>query len=524
MDLDEYFGSPEEYLEEKGKHKAGKLPCNYCLEITKEGKRYVHLWILTIQKDKFYTSYPIVFPILNLPFYAIAKLWLNLDQITLLDLPTAESELNKLDNFISAFWTAVGGLFLFLFIWKEYGLKEAIFSNILYCFMSPAFSLLSHNTWQQTLNVALFPILLLLLKTEKNWAQVLFGFIFTIFLFNRPTNLFFLPILFLGNWKNFGYWTLGGIVPFVFFMSLHIFIYSHPLGGYYYHGRMIGGSLVFSKPFSEILGLLLSPARGLLVYQPYLLVVLLLSLFLKKDKNFLIYLFCLFLSLSFYSSYTIWDAGWNYGPRFLSDLLPIFLILTVQVWQRFQRNLFIKVAFYFTLVLSFWIHIQPALGKDFFKWEACYLHPISHENKLWDWKYTPITALSYKYRLLWLSEIHIQTKELCHTTQDIREDFTLEFQKENFKSELNFLGKYFLVKDTEFYFPKGSFQLSLDAPSKEISLLLKSRSKTVEPSLVNESYFFKIEKSGIYNVNLYVNEPINYHLKSIVIKKLEENK
>lgn len=54
FDLNEYFGDPEDYLEDKFIDKSNYKYSEYRIENTKDGKSYFHWGIVTIQNGKFY--------------------------------------------------------------------------------------------------------------------------------------------------------------------------------------------------------------------------------------------------------------------------------------------------------------------------------------------------------------------------------------------------------------------------------------------------------------------------------------
>ena len=84
-------------------------------------------------------------------------------------------------------------------------------------------------------------------------------------------------------------------------------------------------------------GNLLSPARGLLVYSPFIALAWLCyrdaipSLSLKKSW-LLIGLAWPVLHWIAISRFPVWAAGWSYGPRFMTDVLPGLFLLTIRTW------------------------------------------------------------------------------------------------------------------------------------------------------------------------------------------------
>jgi len=87
-----------------------------------------------------------------------------------------------------------------------------------------------------------------------------------------------------------------------------------------------------TSPLVGLYGLLLSPSRGLFVYEPYILFAFATVVLLKPGREFLE---LRLLSLVYawgatailYSSYAEWWGGRVFGPRFLDDLAPVMFAL-----------------------------------------------------------------------------------------------------------------------------------------------------------------------------------------------------
>lgn len=104
------------------------------------------------------------------------------------------------------------------------------------------------------------------------------------------------------------------------------------LPDYYLPKRLSGNQFTLA-----LYGNLLSPARGLLVYSPFILLAWLChrdsvgSLPLKKSW-LLIGLGWPVLHWIAVSRFPVWAAGWSYGPRFMTDVLPGLFLLTIRAW------------------------------------------------------------------------------------------------------------------------------------------------------------------------------------------------
>jgi hypothetical protein len=170
--------------------------------------------------------------------------------------------------------------------------------------------------------------------------------------------------------------------------------FNQPLPDYYLPKRLVGGS--FGDAF---VGNLISPARGLLVYSPFIVLVWLYRLVGKREQQplklwwLLIGLVWPLLHLLFVSRFPHWWAGWSYGSRFMMDCLPGLFLLTVMAWPRSMGE--IKSAPGITTVValsclfSIYINCYQGLYNPYSKsWNG---EPNIDEfsGYLFDWRYPP---------------------------------------------------------------------------------------------------------------------------------------
>ena len=116
-------------------------------------------------------------------------------------------------------------------------------------------------------------------------------------------------------------------------------LYNHPLGGY---GLMNLRSGMWGRSLGEgLLGNLISPSRGILLYFPYLLVFPLALSLARKDRSLLRLWWVAFLgavaTLLMISGYNKWWGGHSIGPRMMTSAAPFLAILTLPLWLGFKK-------------------------------------------------------------------------------------------------------------------------------------------------------------------------------------------
>lgn len=150
------------------------------------------------------------------------------------------------------------------------------------------------------------------------------------------------------------------------------------------------------KPFDTPLltglyGLLLSPSRGFLIYEPYLLAGLAaLALAWRRDGAPALRLRALSISwlatLLLYAAYTEWWGGRVFGPRFLDDLAPIlFVALAWGIGQGLLARRAARRAFWAAAAWSLLIFQAAAFAYDPNKWDTVPVNVNFDPARLFDW-------------------------------------------------------------------------------------------------------------------------------------------
>jgi hypothetical protein len=132
-------------------------------------------------------------------------------------------------------------------------------------------------------------------------------------------------------------------------------------GGYGHLLRKLGGYGAFFRfpLLPGLAGLLVSPGKGLLVYAPFFLFLPLALWRIPRDRRWLAGLLatgCLLQVLMYAKS--DWRGGYSYGPRYLTDLLPIAVWLLAPVVQSLRKAGL--SAFILAGVFSVWVQVVGA--------------------------------------------------------------------------------------------------------------------------------------------------------------------
>lgn len=151
---------------------------------------------------------------------------------------------------------------------------------------------------------------------------------------------------------------------------------------------------VAAAPWINAVALLVSPARGLLVYSPIALLAVLgvWAAFRRSDSADLRWL-AVAAAVQFvvYACYAVWWAGHTYGPRYLMDIVmllaPLGALGTQHAVQRVSTRRLAAAALVWSIAVS-------ALGAFVYpneRWNTTPMDVDKHHERLWDWKDSQIT-------------------------------------------------------------------------------------------------------------------------------------
>lgn len=204
------------------------------------------------------------------------------------------------------------------------------------------------------LSVFLFVFLLLFIQVKargQNWYSLRKGVLKYVFICG-PIYLFYLGLDRLYHWIRFG--TLLGTYSSIWAEQYKAY---HPY---------LPESFPFSTPFEiGFFGALFSPERSIFLFNPLLLITLILSIKYWKKINITIRAFIisttflLFMDISAYAKWFMWGGAASWGPRYLTtpmQLLSLMAIpLLIQLYPYIRRGLertLYKVVFLFSVLIQ----------------------------------------------------------------------------------------------------------------------------------------------------------------------------
>ncbi len=301
--------------------------------------------------------------------------------------------------FIASLLVALTSVIIFLIAFQiTQTTWQSLLAVFVFAFCTSAWSIASRALWSHTASMLMLSIALLaLLRANANvkWLFVA-GLALAYAYVVRPTNS--LSVIFLSLYvliayrKNVLLFAVGALLVFVPFIAYNYHIYHHLLSNYYLpHQLKVGANSYLTN---ALMANLFSPARGLFVFSPVLVFSLVAIFILVSKKEFSKLQFAvLVIILAHYyiiSSISTPFAGWSFGPRYFSDMIPyfiFFLIFFIEYLVAMDRGV-VKSGLSLLLVMligfSFFVHYKGATHRATFMWNA--MPDINdHPERVWDW-------------------------------------------------------------------------------------------------------------------------------------------
>lgn len=354
-------------------------------------------YYLTARNGRVLSVYPIIPGLMNLPAHLVAAV-LGVDLVQqrfVIGLITAAAITAGAVAFMSLLLGALG-----------YERSTQLFIAFTFAFGTLAWSSAGIGLWQHGPSLLLLILALLSIVRGKRSDLIWTGFLLGVAVFNRPTNVLIalpLAVHVLRTHRTdrralIGF-AVAGAVPL-----LLMAIYSQMmLGSITALGQ--GQHMRFgADPLEGLAGVLVSPARGLFVFSPILLMGLLaLPRLLRREaaaapgaagkpadpvaaRRALLraLLFGTGLVILVHGLWHVWWGGHSFGYRLLTETLPGMLLLLAESWEtviRGSRRLVIASGV--LLALSLWANAMGALVTP------CGFDTVpnaldQHPERLWD--------------------------------------------------------------------------------------------------------------------------------------------
>ncbi len=265
--------------------------------------------------------------------------------------------------------------FMYLALGSVAPTRIALYLTFAYAFGTSILSIASQYLFEHPASVALVALALLLLVRGSSATVGVAGLALGLAVLVRPMNAFVAVavLAYVAHRRRerlatFVSWSLG---PAVFLALYDALAFGSPLAV----PRALAGQSFGAPLVPNLVGLLVSPSRGLLIFSPFLaLAVAALGWAWPGEADDTRWLLrysslAVLANFLFFASYALWWGGDSYGPRYLTDVLPILTLALGDAWRRgWLASSVARAAFAAALGWSVLVHAVGAavfISRDF---------------------------------------------------------------------------------------------------------------------------------------------------------------
>jgi hypothetical protein len=302
-------------------------------DLTAQGRSDTAFWIAHLRDGHSVSLYPVVLPVLLSPLYLPAVLYLDHQGWTDQRVDQLARIMEKL---CASLLAALSAALLYLLLRRRASERTALLLTVAYAFGTTTWVISSQALWQHGLAQLLVVGCLLLLTGPCTPARaIVAGLLCGALGGNRPPDAILAAALGVFGlfWagRRAAHFVAAGVLTagLVLFYNLH---FAHNVAGAY--GLRGNPSFFDHDAVIGILGILFSPMRGLFVFSPFLLVLFFAWRHLptaRSERGLTLALTAGVAVQLFLYAKSDWRAGISWGPRFLTDLLPMLIWLSVPV-------------------------------------------------------------------------------------------------------------------------------------------------------------------------------------------------
>lgn len=290
-------------------------------------------WTIRTSDHKLASLYPVVTPLLVAPVYLPAVLWLDRHGW---EQPHVDRVAELMEKIAASLLASIASVIMYLVLRRD-SLRWSLPLALAFAFGTNTWMISSQALWQHGTGELLIALALLLVVSQSSPIRIaLLGAVCVLIAANRPPDG-----LLAGAFVLFTFWSqrrdalwllAGAALPLAALLYYNLDFIGHVAGGYALAKN--ANNDFFKLNLSGVAGLLVSPTRGLLVFCPFLVFVplgLIQRLRSSGSKGLAVALSVAVAAQFLLYSQADWRAGVSWGPRWLTDVLPILIWMLAPV-------------------------------------------------------------------------------------------------------------------------------------------------------------------------------------------------
>ncbi|HSX59081.1 MAG TPA: hypothetical protein VLF18_02670 [Tahibacter sp.] len=283
-------------------------------------------WLVRTRHHELASFYPPVTPLLVAPLYAPAAFWLDAKGW---EQPQVDRIAEWMEKLAASLLAALASVLVYLLLRRE-GNPWSLPLALAFALGTNTWMISSQALWQHGTGELLIALALLLVIGPATATRLaLLGAACVLMAANRPPDGLIAAAIgafvLIRNWRSTVWLAAGAAVPLAALLYYNLGFIGHLAGGY---GVVKPPGNFFQAAWSGLAGLLVSPSRGLLVFAPFLIFVpfgLTQRLRARETRGLAIALTLAVVAQILLYAQGDWRAGTSWGPRWLTDILPILI-------------------------------------------------------------------------------------------------------------------------------------------------------------------------------------------------------
>ena len=390
----------------------------YMMECVDEDhtRRYPLTSLDQCETGRFYAFNPVAVPVLAIPFVVVIETAMHIVSpitgtlVNRFEHPVLRAFLEGdaggskeiLEILISSVFVAGAVTLIYLAALELLPASSALLVALTFAFGTLMWSLVARALWQHSPSVFLNSLLVLLLIRGNFSRRVCVGsgFILALAFFVRPTNA--VPVVVIGayllvrvGWEAAVWLAAGAVAPVAGFVWMNLSMYGTVLAPFFLPVRANATSLAFHSQIGlALVSNLFSPARGLFVFMPFFIFLLVPGVWrepMGDRQRQLRPWFCALVAchMVLIATHTDWWGGYTYGPRYLVDVFPYLMILWSPAVKWVGGHLGRRVVLVATLLVAGFIQFRGATSIKAQEWNSTPVSVNSDTGRIWDWRDPP---------------------------------------------------------------------------------------------------------------------------------------
>lgn len=297
---------------------------------------------ITLGRDGHYVSwFPVLLPVVITPLYLPARSYLNARGWDPLRLDRTARVMEKL---VASLIAAASVGLLYLLLRRRAPPSTAALLSLAYAFGTTTWVISGQSLWAHGMaQLLIVATMLLITGSPKAWSAAAAGLFCGMIAANRQPDAILAAALGLyalwwaGRHRLRLIFVAGGLVPAALTLAYHLTMVGHVAGTY---GLLVEPEHYNDEILEGLAALLFSPTRGLFIYSPFLLFIPCLLFVALRDSAYrrlnLAIVVAAAAQVLLYAMVD-WRQGLSWGPRWLTDMLPMLMWLLTPIVLRLAR-------------------------------------------------------------------------------------------------------------------------------------------------------------------------------------------